>query len=36
MCTEVKCGAYMGQHTLQVVKGSGPLLLGQDCSWPAQ
>ena len=30
MNVEVKYGAYLGQHTLQVVEGSGPPLLGRD------
>ena len=30
MDVEVKYGAHRGKHTLQVVEGSGPPLLGQD------
>ena len=30
MDMDVKYGAHRGKHTLQVVKGSGPPLLGRD------
>ena len=30
MDVEVKYGTYIGQHTLQIVEGSGPPLLGWD------
>ena len=30
MNVEVRYGAYIGKHTLQVVEGDGPPLLGRD------
>ena len=32
MNVKVRYGAYVGKHTLQVVEGNGPPLLGRD--WP--